>query len=193
MKNLITSLKLVAITLAVCCLAYPLVVLAFAQLAVPDTAGGSLLRDQAGRIIGSRLIAQAFTSPGYFWPRPSAVDYNGEGAGGSNLSPTNPELRGRVADLLSRDRVSPRQGIPADLVTASGSGLDPHISEAAARFQVPRIAAARGVGESAVESLIEAEAFAPAGRLSGGTRIVNVLEINLALDALAPGDSSRRD
>lgn len=181
MKNLLTSLKLLALTLLVCCVAYPLMVLALAHALDEEKAEGSLLRNEAGEIIGSRLIAQEFTSPQYFWTRPSAVDFDGEGAGGSNFAPTNPVLIERAEEILRRLNLPEGQRVQADLLTASGSGLDPHISEAAARVQASRVAAARGVPEEAIFEKIAALAFAPGGRLAPD-RIVNVLELNLALD-----------
>lgn len=185
MNTLFTSLKLLALTLLVCCVAYPLAVLGFARVVTPDTAEGSLIRNADGEVVGSRLIAQPFTSPRYFWPRPSAVDHDGAGAGGSNLAPTNPALAKRAQEIIARLDVGAETLVPADLVTASGSGLDPHISEAGARLQAPRVAAARGLEVETVHARIDALAFAPGGRLSA-SRIVNVLELNLALDAATP-------
>lgn len=185
MKNVIISLKLAGLTLLVCCVAYPLAVLALAQVINKEQAEGSLVRNDAGEVVGSRLIAQAFTSPRYFWPRPSAVDFDGQGAGGSNLAPGNPELTKRATEIIAR--LDPGGGslVPADLVTASGSGLDPHISKAAAALQVRRIARARGLDEAAVRELVERLA-APAGGCLAPEPLVNVLEINLALDKLSP-------
>lgn len=185
MNSLFVSLKLLVLTLLVCCFAYPLAVLGFARVVTPDTAEGSLVRNAAGEVVGSRLIAQPFTSPRYFWPRPSAVDHDGAGAGGSNLAPTNPALAERAANIIARLDVGADTPVPADLLTASGSGLDPHISEAGARLQAPRVAGARGLAVETVNAQIDARAFAPGGRLSPA-RIVNVLELNLALDAPAP-------
>ncbi len=190
MKNILTTLKLIVLTSAICCAAYPLAVLALAHAITPETAQGSLVRDAEGRIIGSRLIAQGFTQPRYFWPRPSAVDYNAAGAGGSNLSPTNPELKVRAEEILARLGQEPDVPVPADLLTASGSGLDPHISEAGARFQAARVAGARGIDVSVIQDLIAKQAFSPTGPLFGKDRIVNVLEINLALDAASRTTSS---
>lgn len=183
MKTLLTSLRLVVATLLVCSIAYPLLLLGFAKVISPHTAEGSLVYGSDGRIIGSRLIAQAFTAPRYFWPRPSAVDYNGAGAGGSNLSPTNPALAERAQKLIAQYDAGVDRPLPADLVTASGSGLDPNISYDAAEYQVPRIAAARQIPESLVGSLVENEAVSVAGPLAP-SRIVNVLELNLALDTI---------
>lgn len=181
MKNLLTSLKLAGLTLLVCCVAYPLMVLALAHAIDEDKAEGSLVRNEAGEIVGSRLIAQEFTSPGYFLPRPSAAEFDGAGAGGSNLAPTNPALNERAVEIMGR--LNPGEGelVPADLLTASGSGLDPHISEAAARLQASRVASVRGVSVDAVNAQITSIAFAPGGRFASD-RIVNVLELNIILD-----------
>jgi K+-transporting ATPase ATPase C chain len=181
MSSIVASLRLIGATLVVCCVVYPAVFLGVAQFAFPSSANGTLVRSPDGTVVGSRLIAQAFTSPRYFWPRPSAVGYNGAGAGGSNKSPTNPVLAERARELIAGYGAAADDPLPADLVTASGSGLDPHITEAAARFQVARIAAARNQPESDVEAMIERLAFRPGGTLAPD-RIVNVLELNLALD-----------
>lgn len=185
MNNILTSLKLVALTLLVCCVAYPSMILALAHALDEEKAEGSLLRNEAGEVIGSRLIAQEFKSPHYFWTRPSAADFDGEGAGGSNFAPTNPVLSERAAKILRRLNLLGGQRVPADLLTASGSGLDPHISEAAARVQASRVAAARGVPEAMVHEKIATAAFAPGGRLAPH-RIINVLELNLSLDGEIP-------
>ena len=167
---------------------YPLVVTGIAQLIFPRQAAGSLV-NRDGRAIGSSLIGQSFTAPEYFWSRLSATTpqpYNGTASGGSNLGPLNPALldavKARIAALRAADpgNSSP---VPVDLVTASASGLDPDISLAAAQFQVPRVARVRAVPPARVQALIAAHT---AGRLLGvlGEPRVNVLELNLALDAL---------
>ncbi len=181
MKNLFTSLKLVAITLLVCCVAYPLVILGFAQMVTPGTANGSLLRNAQGEVVGSRLIAQEFHSPQYFWPRPSAVNYDASAAGGSNLAPTNPEVAQRARDLIDRHSASSDNPIPADLVTASGGGLDPHISDRAARFQIARVASARGWPVDKVAAIVDGHSKSIGGRLVPD-KIVSVLALNLSLD-----------
>lgn len=167
-------------------LAYPFVVTGVAQWLFPDRASGSLIvRD--GHPIGSRLIGQAFSDPKYFWGRPSATTpqpYNALGSTGSNLGPLNPALtdavRSRIAALRAADP-SNHAPVPVDLVTASASGLDPDISAAAAYYQAPRVARARGLGLDVVRALIAAHAK---GRWLGflGEPRVNVLELNLALD-----------
>ena len=167
---------------------YPLVVTGLAQLLFPRQAAGSLVM-RNGRALGSRLIGQSFSAPGYFWGRPSATTpqpYNGTASGGSNLGPLNPALldavKPRIAALRAADPGN-EAPVPVDLVTASGSGLDPEISVAAADYQAARIARARGLAPERVRALIAQHSE---GRLLGvlGEPRVNVLELNLALDAL---------
>jgi K+-transporting ATPase ATPase C chain len=184
MQSLIASLRVAAATIAVCVVGYASLILGVAQLFTPASADGSLLARADGSLVGSRLIAQKFTQPGYFWPRPSAVDYNGAGAGGSNKSPTSPDLTKRAEALIAQYGATAERPLPPELAAASGGGLDPHVSEQAARYQAPRVAAARGLPEARVEALIEEHAFAPGGPLTPG-RLVNVLELNLALDRSA--------
>jgi K+-transporting ATPase ATPase C chain len=186
MPSLIASLRLVGATILVCVAGYVAVILGVAQLATPETAQGSLITGADGSIVGSRLIAQKFTQPGYFWPRPSAVDYNGAGAGGSNKSPTSPDLTDRATQLIGLYGASAERPLPADLAAASGGGLDPHVTEAAARYQAERVAGARGLPLERIEVLVREHAFAPGGIFTPG-RVVNVLELNLALDSLDKG------
>ncbi len=183
MKYLLLSLKLIATTLLVCCVLYPLAILAFAKIAAPASAEGSLLKNASGQIIGSRLIAQKFTAPRHFWPRPSAVDFNAAGAGGSNKSPTSPDLTARAVELVKLYGATAESPLPADLATASGAGLDPHITARAAHYQAQRIAAARGIDRGSVEALIEQNSH-PAGGPFAPHPLVNVLELNLALDEI---------
>jgi K+-transporting ATPase ATPase C chain len=185
MSSLVTSLRLVVATMLVCVAGYTAVILALGQILTPDTANGSLIRREDGSIAGSRLIAQPFTRPEYFWPRPSAVDYNAAGAGGSNKSPTSADLTTRATDLIARYGASARRPLPAELAAASGGGLDPHITLRAALYQAERVAGARGVTPADVERLIQQRALRPGGALTPD-RVVNVLELNLALDSLAP-------
>ncbi len=190
MRALLASLRVVAATLAVCVVGYTSLILAVAQVFVPASASGSLVTGPDGAIVGSALIAQAFTRPEYVWPRPSAVDYDAAGAGGSNKSPTSPELTERAIALIERYGATPARPLPPELVTASGGGLDPHLSARAARWQAQRVAAARGLPLGRVEALIEEHAFAPGGDLTP-QRLVNVLELNLALDRESSAPSAR--
>lgn len=170
-------------------LIYPFAVTGVSQLAFSDAAQGSLIvRD--GKVIGSRLVGQAFTDPGHFWSRPSATGpapYNAAASSGSNLGPLNPALhdavRGRVAALRAADPGNTAP-VPVDLVTASASGLDPHISKAAADYQVARVARTRGLDAKAVQSLVDRHAEGMWLGFIGEPR-VHVLELNLAMDALA--------
>lgn len=168
-------------------LVYPLLVTALAQVAFPQQANGSLItRD--GHVVGSRLIGQEFTDPRYFWSRPSATapaPYNATAGAGSNYGPLNPKLKAaveqRVADLRGADPTNAKP-VPVDLVTASGSGLDPHISPAAAEYQVSRVARLRGMDEVRVRQLVQQHTQRPQLGFLGESR-VDVLGLNLALDA----------
>lgn len=169
-------------------LAYPFVTSGIAAAVFPHEAAGSLIR-QGDKVVGSEWIGQSFTSPQYFWGRPSAtapMPYNAAASGGSNLGPRNPALaeaiQARIAALKAADPDNPLP-VPADLVTASGSGLDPHISPAAAAYQAARVARARGLPRAEVDALILAHTDKP---LLGvlGEPAVNVLKLNLALDKL---------
>jgi K+-transporting ATPase ATPase C chain len=167
---------------------YPLVVTGIAQIAFQNKANGSLIiRD--GKIVGSSLIGQSFSSPKYFWTRPSATSpmpYNAGSSSGSNLGPLNPALaenvKARIEQLKAADAAS-KLPVPVDLVTASGSGLDPDISPAAAIYQVPRIAKARNIVESRITELVAKYTRSRQLGILGEPR-VNVLELNLALDDL---------
>jgi potassium-transporting ATPase KdpC subunit len=167
---------------------YPLLVTGIAQAGFPHQANGSLI-DQDGVVRGSSFIGQPFDDPRYFWGRPSATEpfpYNAAASSGSNLGPTNPALmiavQNRIAALQEADPQN-TTAIPVDLVTASGSGLDPHISIAAAVYQVPRIAKARGMDEEAVRALVEQYTQPRQLAVLGEPRL-NVLELNLVLDGL---------
>jgi len=180
-----TLVMLFAFTL-VTGVAYPLAVTAIGRLAFPRAAAGSLIV-RGGQVVGSRLIGQSFDGPRYFWGRLSAtgpVPYNAASSTGSNYGPLNPALldaaRARIAALRAADSTAAGP-VPVDLVTASGSGLDPHVSPAAAEYQVRRVARARGLTEEEVRGLVRAHTQSrPFGLL--GEPVVNVLELNLALD-----------
>ena len=194
MKALFSEIRgavLATLVLAVvCCGLYPLVIFGFAQTFFRDKANGSLIVDQAGNIRGSKLLGQGFTDPKYFHPRPSAAGngYDAANSGGSNLGPTSRKLKDAIQDRINAYRkengLSAGQDVPADAVTASGSGLDPHISPRNAEFQVPRVAKARGLSEDKVRELIRQNTE---GRDLGilGDLGVNVLQLNLALDSRA--------
>ncbi|MBN9695555.1 MAG: potassium-transporting ATPase subunit KdpC [Zoogloea sp.] len=189
MKSLLRpALSLFVLLSAVTGLAYPLAVTGIAGAVFPEQAAGSLIFKD-GKPVGSRLIGQPFSDPGHFWGRPSATapqPYNAAASSGSNQGPLNPALedavKGRIAALRAAD---PGNGasIPADLVTASGSGLDPHISPAAALWQLGRVARARGLPEAQLRALVDAHTEGRQWGFLGEPR-VNVLTLNLALDAL---------
>jgi K+-transporting ATPase KdpC subunit len=176
-------------------LAYPAVITGLSRLLFPRQAGGSLILAKDGKVLGSEWIGQSFTSPRDFWGRPSAtvdangkpLPYNAANSGGSNLAPSNPDLLKAVQDRIAALRAADPDAtgpVPVDLVTASGSGLDPHISPAAAAFQVHRVAKARGLDEATVRSLVAAHIEPAQLGLLGEAR-VNVLKLNLALEALS--------
>jgi len=192
MKNVLSQFRPAGVALALFTLItgvfYPLVVAGIAQIAFPHQANGSLMV-QNGQTIGSELIGQPFDDPRYFWGRPSATSpfpYNGAASSGSNLGPDNPALleavKARIEALKAADPENPLP-VPVDLVTASGSGLDPNISVSAALYQVSRVARARGLSEQALRDLVNQYTDARQFGILGEPR-VKVLELNLALDRL---------
>jgi K+-transporting ATPase ATPase C chain len=180
------SLFIVICVLVVAC---TLLVTFIAQITLPDKANGSLLYVE-GKIVGSELIGQSFTSPGYFHGRPSTVDYDSTESAGSNLGPTSTELMKQVSQRIEQVRkennLPADAPVPADLVLASGSGLDPDISVESAILQVPRVATARGLPESEVKALVEQHIETSQLGFLGQERI-NVLKLNLALEELTQG------
>ena len=180
------ALVLVGLLTLILGFGYPLLVLGIGQTLLPHQAGGSLIVD-GGRVVGSELVGQAFTSARYFNTRPSAAGkgYDANASSGSNLGPTSKALAERItADIAAQRQAGVTGAIPADLVTASASGLDPDLSHAAALAQVPRIAGARGLSEAALRDLVARHVEQPALGLIGEPR-VNVLALNRALDAAA--------
>jgi K+-transporting ATPase ATPase C chain len=186
-KHFVTSILMTIVTTVLLGIIYPFVVTGLAQLIFPKQANGSLITAN-GKIVGSHLIGQPFSSPGYFRSRPSAAGtgYDASNSGGSNLGPTNKMLIDRMnGDIQKAQAENPGTPVPMDLVTTSGSGLDPHISPEAADFQVPRVARERNMSEADVRTLV---ANHTEGRQFGflGEPRVNVLELNLDLDTTHP-------
>jgi K+-transporting ATPase ATPase C chain len=182
-KNLITAVLFTVVITVLLGLVYPLVVTGLARL-WPDKANGQLIT-RNGVVVGSRILAQPFSGPAYFHPRPSAAGSNGyaaDNSSGSNLGPTNQKLIDRIRnDVAALQAENPGKPIPIDLVTTSGSGLDPHITPAGADFQVPRVAKARGISEDELLKFVQAHTEQRQFFFLGEPR-VNVLELNLALD-----------
>jgi K+-transporting ATPase ATPase C chain len=187
MKTTIIAIRTTIVTLVLTGLIYPFVMTGIAQVIFPWRANGSLVTDEKGQFVGSELIAQGFANPAYLQPRPSAAGekgYDAASSSGSNLGSTSKKLQDRIKDDLKRlkeenpDALGP---VPADLVTASGSGLDPHVSPQGALWQVPRVAKARGVTSDRVKAVVEANVEGRTFGLLGEPR-VNVLLVNLALD-----------
>jgi K+-transporting ATPase ATPase C chain len=186
-KHLRANLWLLGLTVVVGSVLYPIAVLAVGQGLFPVSASGSLVIGPDGRLVGSRLVAQEFKGDEWFRPRPSAVGYNAGASGGSNLGANNPKLRERVAEELKAR--AEKKGVPADAVTTSGSGLDPHITRRNANGQLDRVVAAwsarTGTDPSRVRGVVlgvlDAASFAPLAGLAGGEPLVNVFEVNLEL------------
>jgi len=189
MKTFVTALKLIALMTIILGIVYPLVITGITQAVFPHRSNGSLLTIN-GKVIGSALIGQKFESERYFWSRPSAVDYNPLPSGGSNLGPTSAELSKQIIQrrsvLLTANGMSEGAIIPLDLLFASASGLDPHVSPQAARFQISRVARARGFDRNTENQLKEliGEYTEPRTLVILGEPRVNVLKLNLALDSL---------
>ncbi|MEO8075075.1 MAG: potassium-transporting ATPase subunit KdpC [Acidobacteriota bacterium] len=186
-RNFISAVLMTVVTTLILGILYPLVITGIAQVAFPNQANGQLI-ERNGTVIGSRIIGQGFSSPGYFRSRPSAAGtgYDAANSGGSQLGPTNQKLIDAVtANADAAHRENPNAAVPIDLVTTSASGLDPHISPAAADFQAPRVARERGMSEADVRHAIETST-APRQLGFFGEPRVNVLELNLALDAQHP-------
>ena len=185
--SFLPSLRMLVVLTVLTGVVYPLVTWGIAQLAFPATANGSLI-EQNGKVVGSALIGQSFDDPKYFWSRPSATSpqpYNGAASSGSNQGPTNPALADAVKDRVKALRdANPGNAatVPADLVTASGSGLDPEISIAATEYQLARVAKARGMQPDAVRGLVKRHTTGRTFGLLGEPR-VNVVKLNLALDS----------
>jgi potassium-transporting ATPase KdpC subunit len=188
-KNLLTAVRMTIATTILLGIIYPLAVTGMAQLLFPRQANGQLIQE-GGRIIGSRLLAQGFTGRAYFHPRPSAAGngYDPTNSNGSQLGPTNQRLIDRVkGDVASARAENPRKPVPIDMVTTSASGLDPDITPAAADFQVPRVAKARGISEEQLRALVTKHTEGRQWKFLGEPR-VNVLELNLELDSQFPAE-----
>jgi K+-transporting ATPase ATPase C chain len=186
-KNLITAVLMTVVTTILFGLLFPLLITGLAQVLFPKQANGELV-SKSGKLVGSRLIGQSFSSPGYFHSRPSnaGTGYDASNSGGSNLGPTNQSLVARVQGDANRLQAeNPGAGIPLDLLTTSASGLDPHISPEAAEFQVPRIAKERGLSEDKVRDEVHQHTESRQFGFLGEPR-VNVLELNLSLDEISP-------
>lgn len=189
MKDLKTALLMIIAFTLICGGVYPTVVTGIARTLFPHQANGSFITDKSGRVVGSHLIGQPFSDPKYFWPRPSATadfGYNPAASGGSNSGPTNPAYLETVAERIKTLRAAGLTGpVPAELVQASASGLDPHITPKAAKAQVARVAKARGIHREELTKLVAAHIEDRQFGFLGEPR-VNVLALNLALDTLAP-------
>lgn len=186
-KHILTSLKLSLALLIICSLIYPLLIAAVGRLTPGQGRGKTTTLN--GKVVGYALIGQKFTDDKYFWSRPSAVAYNAAGSGGSNKGPSNPDylkdVQAHIDTFLVHNPGVSKADIPAELVTYSGSGLDPDLSPAGALVQVKRIAAVRHLSEAAVRDLVEAHVKGPLLGLFGPST-VNVLALNIALDTLKP-------
>lgn len=184
-KNIIQSVRLTLVLLVLLCIIYPVGIALFGKFSKGNGGGEKIMRD--GKVVGYAALGQSFTKPEYFWGRPSAVDYNAAGSGGSNKGPSNEEylkqVSNRIDTLLRYNTNLKRADIPADMVTASGSGLDPNISTQGAIIQIKRIASYRKIDERKIAELVVAHTQKPFLGLFGPSS-VNVLKLNLALDKL---------
>jgi potassium-transporting ATPase KdpC subunit len=187
MKTFAIAIRATIVSLVLTGLIYPFVITGLAQLLFPWRANGSLVTDEKGQVVGSELIAQGFANPAYFQPRPSAAGekgYDATSSGGSNLGPTSKKLQDRLNDDINRLKTENPEAtgaIPAQLVTASASGLDPHLSPEAMLWQLPRVAKARGISAERVKAVVESSVEGRTFGILGEPR-VNVLLVNLALD-----------
>lgn len=180
LKDTAGALRVTAISLIFLGGIYTAFLAGFGAIAAPFSSRGSLIRNAEGAAVGSVLIAQKFTQPFYFWPRPSAVDYDASAAGGSNLPPSSPELERQVKERIAALAGTAENPVPVDLLAASGSGLDPHLTLAAAVFQTNRVAAARGLDPGLLREWIGNRVRRKDNRR--GDPLVNVLQLNIALD-----------
>ncbi|MDR3635967.1 MAG: potassium-transporting ATPase subunit KdpC [Isosphaeraceae bacterium] len=184
-RETVDALLACVVTFVLCALAYPAAVWAVGQATFPKEAEGSLIYNSEGKVIGSELIAQPFASDTYFFPRPSAVDYKADATGGSNLGTKNPDLHKKVAERAEALKATAENPVPVDLVTASGAGMDPHISPEGAYYQAARVATARKMPVTQVRRLIDSH-VERSGAIIGAPPRVNVLRLNLDLDATKP-------
>ncbi|HEX3036893.1 MAG TPA: potassium-transporting ATPase subunit KdpC [Thermodesulfobacteriota bacterium] len=193
MKALRQIIVLHSATVVLFALAYPLLIWVLGQALPRQAKGLPIIQD--GKVVGLENVGQKFTDPKYFWGRPSVVDYDASSTGGSNKGPTNPEyiktLEQRIETFLASDPEVKRSDIPVELITASGSGLDPHITPQAAYIQVPRIAQERNIDEAWLKDLVEQHIEKPLFGLFGPPARVNVLKLNLALDELSSSQAAK--
>ena len=188
-RETVHALAACVLTFVLCAIAYPAAVWGLGWLLFPKQAEGSLISGRDRMVIGSELVAQPFASDSYFHPRPSAVDYNAAAAGGSNLGTKNPDLRAKIKERAEALKATPEDPVPPELVTASGGGLDPHLTPRAARYQAARVAAARKLPVERVRALID-RLTEHSGAIIGAPARINVLRLNLALDEEKPEPAS---
>ncbi|TKH44456.1 potassium-transporting ATPase subunit KdpC [Paenibacillus terrae] len=189
------ALRTSVLMILLCGLAYPLVSTGVAQVLFPQQANGSMLRNAEGQVVGSELIGQSFANPAFFQGRISSIDYNGAGSGSSNYAPSNPALIQRVKDSIADWQKNnpdvPISQVPVDLITNSGSGLDPHISPQAAQVQIPRISGLTGIAQDKLKALVQEQTEGRSAGVFGEPR-VNVLKLNLALEAQTQAQPAKR-